>query len=211
MPPERVDEIIEYKIDDSEIARLQLAPTAQFETIQHIELPDSPVTVTEHRFRLYETVEGELYYAHAPEVHGQPIFGPRLLANIGWMKSRAVLEELVGEDFKGYLNFDYFSSNCSFAWIYDIKAQYCWAHLSRDMRFLLKHPDKKPGSGPNSFWIVRDGCFRQGTHSEAGQRYNERMWTAIATCKKQNKNFFDFLLKSIKAELGAEKAPNFLA
>ncbi|MCP4195361.1 MAG: hypothetical protein GY768_32580, partial [Planctomycetaceae bacterium] len=71
------------------MARLHLTPTDQFETIQHIELPDSPVIVTEHRFRLYETIEGEIYYAHAPEVHGQPIFGPRLLATIGWMKSRA--------------------------------------------------------------------------------------------------------------------------
>ncbi len=89
LPPERVDEIIEYEIDDSEVARLQLTPTDQFETIQHIELPDSPVVVTEHRFRLYETIEGDIYYPYAPEVHGQPIFGPRLLASIGWMKSRA--------------------------------------------------------------------------------------------------------------------------
>ena len=35
------------------------------------------------------------------------------------------------------------AGNCSFAWNYDIKAQYCWAHLIRDVRFLLKHPDKK--------------------------------------------------------------------
>ncbi len=391
LPPERVDEIIEYEIADSEIARLQLTPTDQFETIQHIELPDSPVIVTEHRFRLYETTAGELYYAHAPEVHGQPIFGPRLLANIGWMKSRAhgsystiqkyfedvlnvpvsrgylsklctgvvsdslsaayddakaaipaqpqlgsdetsfknngkknwvwcissavmtvfhiatsrsraVLEELVGDDFKGYLNFDYFSANCSFAWNYDIKAQYCWAHLIRDMRFLLKHPDKKtrawaeqlldrsrrlfsawhrrdemtedgfvrsmnlqrdrfleimrkpPGTREATNLVARfavvevtDGStydmsqdyFRftqatgveptnnhseqqirhvvidrritQGTRSEAGQRYNERMWTAIATCKKQNKNFFDFLLKSINAKREGNCAPRFFA
>ena len=41
------------------------------------------------------------------------------------------------------MNFDYFSANCSFAWNYDVKAQYCWAHLIREMRFLLKHPDKE--------------------------------------------------------------------
>ncbi len=391
LPPERVDEIIEYEIDDSEVARLQLTPTDQFETIQHIELPDSPVIVTEHRFRLYETTEGEIYYPYAPEVHGQPIFGPRLLATIGWMKSRAhssystiqqycedvlnvpvsrgylsklctgvvsdslataydeakaaipaqpqlgsdetsfknngrknwvwcissaimtvfhiaksraraVLEELVGEEFQGYLNFDYFSANCSFAWNYDIKAQYCWAHLIRDMRFLLKHPDKKTQAWAGqlldrsrrlfSAWHRRDGMttdgfersmnlqrdrfleimrktpqtreaenlaarfavvdvsdgstydmsqdyFRftqatgveptnnhseqqirhvvidrritQGTRSDVGQRYNERMWTAIATCKKQNKNFFDFLLKSINAKLDGNQPPSFFA
>ena len=44
--------------------------------------------------------------------------------------------------------------------------------------------------------VVIDRRITQGTRSEAGQRYNERMWTAIATCKKQKKSFFEFLLKS---------------
>jgi hypothetical protein len=220
------------QIDPEEVLRLQLTPTGEFDTIQQIELPDSPVMVTEHRFALYQSPDGTIYCPYAPEVHNRPIFGPRLLATIGWLKSRAhcsyttidqyfgdvlgipvsrgylsklctgivsdsladayeeaktaipeqpqlgsdetcfkdngkknwvgcissaimtvfhiaksrsraVLEELVGDEFKGYLNFDYFSANCSFAWNYDVKAQYCWAHLIRDMRFLLKHPDKK--------------------------------------------------------------------
>ena len=390
LPPERVDETIEHEIDDADINRLQLTPTDQFDTIQHIELPDTPLIVTEHRFRIYETPDGDLYYQHDPDVHGQPIFGPRLLATIGWMKSkahcsyttieqyfddvlqvpvsrgylaklctgivsnsladayeetkaaipvqpqlgsdetsfknngkkhwvwcissaimtvfhiaktrsRAELEELVGDEFKGYLNFDYFSANCSFAWNYEIKAQYCWAHLIRDMRFLLKHPDD-----PTRVWaeqlldrsrklfsawhsretmtengfersmnlhrdrfleivrcapstkeasnlaarfavvdvtdgstydmsqdyfrfmfcdgveptnnhseqqvrhVVIDRRITQGTRSEAGQRYHERMWTAIATCKKQNKNFFDFLHDSIKANLHKTPTPRLL-
>jgi transposase len=49
LPPERVDETIEYEIDDGEVQRLGLAPTGDFEVIQHIELPDIPVHVTEHR------------------------------------------------------------------------------------------------------------------------------------------------------------------
>ena len=48
--------------------------------------------------------------------------------------------------------------------------------------------------------IVIDRRITQGTRSEAGQRYHERMWTAIATCKKQNKNIFDFLQSSIIAK-----------
>ncbi len=43
----------------------------------------------------------------------------------------------------GNAHFDYFSSNCSFAWNFDVKSQYCWAHLIRDIRFLEKHPNKK--------------------------------------------------------------------
>ena len=232
LSPERVDVVIDYEIEEGEVERLNLTLTGEFETIQQIELPDAPFIVTEHRFGLYESPVGDIYYPYAPEVHERPILGPRLLATIGWMKSRAhcsyttiekycddvlgfsvsrgylsklcngvisdslavaheelklaipeqrqlgsdetsfknngkkhwiwcltaplftlfhiagsrsrsVLEELVGTDFKGFLHFDYFSANCSFAWNFDVKAQYCWAHLIRDMRFLLKHPDKK--------------------------------------------------------------------
>ena len=367
-----------------------MTPTDQFDCVQHIELPDTPLTVTEHRFRLYEAADGSIYYQHDPDIHGQPIFGPRLLAMVGWMKSRAhssyttiqqyfedvlqvpvsrgylskictgivsesladayeeakaaipqqaqlgsdetsfknngkknwvwcissmiltvfyiatsrsreVLEELVGEDFTGFMNFDYFSANCSFAWNYDAKAQYCWAHLIRDIRFLMKHPDKKtqvwagqlldrtrllfsawhtresmtergfersmkhhrdqflsivravPESSESqnlaarfaivdvsdgSTYDMSEDYFRfmfsagleptnnhseqqirhvvidrritQGTRSESGQRYHERMWTAIATCKKQEKNFFEYLHSSIQARLTGNVAPSLL-
>jgi transposase len=52
LPPDRVDETIEYEINDKEIDRLELMSTDQFETSQHIELPDTPIYVTEHRLRL---------------------------------------------------------------------------------------------------------------------------------------------------------------
>ena len=395
LPPERVDVTIDYEIDADEVERLKLTLTGEFETIQHIELPDVPVIVTEHRFPLYESPEGDLYYPYAPEVHGKPIFGPRLLATIGWMKSqahssyttlekycddvlgfsvsrgylskrcngvisdslssaheelkqaipkqhqlgsdetslknngkkhwiwcitaplftlfqiassrsRSVLEELVGADFKGFIHFDYFSANCSFAWNYSMKAQYCWAHLIRDMRFLLKHPDKKTKAWAEqlldrskkmfSAWHRRDEMteagfhrsmlthrdrflkivrkppdsteagnlaarfavipfqaedsnevesyemsqdyFRfmfesgveptnnhseqqirhcvidrkitQGTRSERGQRYHERMWTAIATCGKQGRSFYHVLHESIEAEVKGNSAPSLL-
>lgn len=63
--------------------------------------------------------------------------------HIASSRGRKVLEELIGTDFAGIVNFDYFSSNCSFAWNFDVKSQYCWAHLIRDIRFLEKHPNKK--------------------------------------------------------------------
>ena len=394
LPPDRVDEIIEYGIDDDEVSRLGLTPTGNFDVIQHIELPETPIDVTEHRLAVYEDHEGQLYIPACPERNG-PIFGPRLLATIGWLKSvghcsystvetwmedilqvpvsrgylaklctdtisdsladayneltetiprqqqlgsdetsiknngkkhwiwcitaatfsvfhiaktrsREVLERLVGPEFAGYLNFDYFSANCSFAWNFSIKAQYCWAHLIRDMRFLEKHPDKKTKAWAEqlldrsrrlfSAWHRRDKMtaegfhrsmlthrdrflelvrtppstkeaenlaarfaivdytteesseterydlsqdyFRfmfasdveptnnhseqqirhcvidrkitQGTRSEKGQRYHERMWTAIATCRKQHRNFFSFLHASITARLQNQTAPSLL-
>jgi hypothetical protein len=94
--------------------------------------------------------------------------------HIATNRSRAVLEALVGKEFQGYLNFDYFSANCSFAWNYDIKAQYCWAHLIRDIRFLLKHPDAKTKAWAEqllersrrmfSSWHCRDVMSEEGFH-----------------------------------------------
>ena len=394
LSPDRVDETIEFELDAKEIRRLELTPTGNFETVQHIELPQSPVHVTEYHLLEYSDPQGNLFIPDCPELKG-PIFGPRLLATIGWLKSaahcsystvqswmedvlqvpvscgylsklctstisdslepaytelieaiphqdqlgsdetsiknngkkhwiwcitassftvfhiadtrsRSVLEKLVGTEFAGYLNFDYFSANCSFAWNFSVKAQYCWAHLIRDMRFLEKHPDKKtkvwaeqlvdrtrrlfsawhrrdemtkagfhrcmmthrdrfleivrnPQSSKEAmnlaarFAVVNytvedsdevkpydlsldyfrflfagdleptnnhsqqqirhcviDRKITQGTRSEVGQRYNERMWTAIATCKKQKRNFFQFLHAAIEAKLNQRNAPAIL-
>jgi len=390
LPPERVDEEILYEIKDADVRELQLTPTDQFEIVQHVELLDLPIHVTEHRLRKYTNAAGETYVPHVPELLNQPILGPRMLAMIGWLKSRAhcsystialwmsdvlqipvsrgylaklcngaisdsladaheelkqaipeqtrlgsdesslknngkkhwiwcvtaplftlfhiassrsrsVLEELIGTDYEGHVNFDYFSANCSFAWNFDIRAQYCWAHLIRDIRFLEKHPDKKTKAWAEHLldrsrrmfaaWhrrdemteegfhrsmviqrdrfleIVRkpppskeaanlterfrlveldDGShydmsrdyFRfmfesgveptnnhteqqvrqcvidrrvtQGTRSAAGQRYHERMWTAIATCGKQDRSFFHFLHESISANLTSQATPSLL-
>ena len=57
---------------------------------------------------------------------------------------------------------------------------------------------------------VIDRRITQGTRGEAGQRYHQRMWSAIATCKKQNRNFFFFLLASITAQLQNQPAPRLL-
>ena len=72
LPPERVDVTIDYAIEDDEVERLKLTLTGEFDTIQHIELPDVPVIVTEHRFPLYESPEGDVYYPYVSEIHGKP-------------------------------------------------------------------------------------------------------------------------------------------
>lgn len=115
LPPERVNQAFEYEIHQQEVKDRQLTATDQFEVIQHIELLESPIEVIEHRLRIYRTADGQQITPDVPELK-RPIFGPRMLAMIGWLKSRAVLEKLVGEEFQGFLNFDYFSANCSFAW-----------------------------------------------------------------------------------------------
>ncbi|MCC7335152.1 MAG: hypothetical protein IT422_08645 [Pirellulaceae bacterium] len=86
LPPERVDETIEYEIGEAERQRLGLTPTGDFDSIQHIELPETPVHVTEHRLTVYRDADGNLYVPECPELKG-PIFGPQMLAMIGWLKS----------------------------------------------------------------------------------------------------------------------------
>ncbi len=86
LPEERVNETVDYEIFANDIERLGLVATGEFETIQHIELPESPVYVTNHRLTVYQDAQGNCYLPDVPELSG-PIFGPRLLATIGWMKS----------------------------------------------------------------------------------------------------------------------------
>ena len=390
LPPDRVDETFVYEIPDAEVRDRELRPTDDFEIVQHVELLDMPIHVTEHQLRKYLTPDGKTVVTRVSELEGRPIFGPRMLAMIGWLKSRAhcsystiaiwmgdilqvpvcrgylaklcngvisdslsyayeelkaavpeqetlgsdesslknngkkhwiwcitaatftvfhiaasrgrkVLEELIGTTFAGIVHFDYFSSNCSFAWNFDVKAQYCWAHLIRDIRFLEKHPCKKakrwagklldrtrrlfkawhrreemsdegryrsfvmhrdkflaiathPPNVPEAWTLadrfsvvecedgsrydmsrdyfrflfecgveptnnhteqqvrhcVIDRRITQGTRSERGQRYHERMWSAIATCTKQGRGFFDFLHGSILAHLAGNPAPSLL-
>ena len=390
LPPDRVDEAFVYEIPDDDVRNRKLTPTDDFEIVQHVELLDMPIHVTEHRLRKYLTPNGKTVVTQVPELEGRPIFGPRMLAMIGWLKSRGhcsyttiavwmgdilqvpvcrgylaklcngvisdslsgtyeelkaaipgqetlgsdesslknngkkhwvwcitasmftvfhiaasrgrkVLEELIGVDYTGIVHFDYFSSNCSFAWNFDVKSQYCWAHLIRDIRFLEKHPNKKarrwagklldrtrrlfkawhrrdemsdegrhrsfvmhrdkflaiaahPPDIPETrtladrFAVVEceddsrydmsqnyfrflfergveptnnhteqqvrhcviDRRITQGTRSERGQRYHERMWSAIATCTKQGRSFFDFLHSSIFAHLAGESGPSLL-
>ncbi|NOZ39703.1 MAG: hypothetical protein GXP24_05695 [Planctomycetes bacterium] len=50
------------------------------------------------------------------------------------------------------------------------------------------------------------GNTAQGTRSVVGQRYHERMWTAIATCGKQGHSFFHFLHDSIDAKINGRSA-----
>jgi hypothetical protein len=48
-----------------------------------------------------------------------------------------VLEELLGKDYSGILTVDYFSANRAFASRSGARPQYCWAHLLREIKFLL--------------------------------------------------------------------------
>jgi len=398
LPPERVNETIVHEFSLDEIRQRDLTPLDEFATIQHVELIACPLVVIEHQLRKYRTPVGSVITPFVPEVQSKPIFGPRLIAMIGFLKSKAhcsystiaelmgdvwklpvsrgylaklcngaislslkdshneirdeiakqpivgtdetglkengrknwiwcmtctdfsyfqiqptrgriVLENTISDEYAGFSGVilcDYFSANRSYCWNFDVKAQFCWAHLIRELRwFAEKYPDEKvnrwaaklisrskkmikswhrrdnmsewgrrrsfdghrkifldlmlhppetegrialvdrfrtvnltdgttydmsddyfrflsedglslgvPPTNNQSEQAIRfcviDRKITQGTRSGRGNHYHERMWTAIATCRKQGRNFYEFLLDSVTAQLSSTPSPSLL-
>lgn len=204
------------------------------------------------------------------------------LFHIDKSRGSQVLFELLGKDFEGLLNCDYYGSYRKFSRLSDATVQYCMAHLIREIRFLAEHTSKplvrwgnqlldwirklfdtlhryesmtstgfarsmqkikqgflsrirKPpdhrlakalarrfkGKAAESYFqfltdphveptnnstereirhTVIDRRITQGTRGDKGMRWCERIWTAIATCKKQNRNVFEFIHHSLLAQ-----------
>jgi len=59
-------------------------------------------------------------------------------------------------------------------------------------------------------FVVIDRKVTQGTRSEKGRRWCERIWTLIATCAQQGRSVFDFLQDSITAYLRGQPAPSLI-
>ena len=55
--------------------------------------------------------------------------------------------------------------------------------------------------------VVIDRRITQGTRGDAGMRWCERVWTTLATCKKQERNVFDFIHESVVAQWSKQKYP----
>jgi transposase len=58
--------------------------------------------------------------------------------------------------------------------------------------------------------IVIDRHITQGTRGERGQRWCERVWTLIATCRHQNRRVFEFFCNALNAYFNKEAAPSLL-
>ena len=59
-------------------------------------------------------------------------------------------------------------------------------------------------------FVVIDRHVTQGSRSEAGQRWLERIWTTIATCAQQGRSVFAFLCESIAAHFTGADAPSLV-
>ena len=60
-------------------------------------------------------------------------------------------------------------------------------------------------------FVVIDRLITQGTRSEAGNRWCERIWTVIATCAQQGRSVFAYLEAVVGAWFAGTEAPALLA
>jgi transposase len=59
-------------------------------------------------------------------------------------------------------------------------------------------------------FVVIDRHITQGTRSEKGRQWSERIWTVIATCAKQGKSVHAFLREAVGNWFEGEPAPSLL-
>ena len=59
-------------------------------------------------------------------------------------------------------------------------------------------------------FVVLDRLVTQGTRSEAGNRWCERIWTVIATCVQQGRSVFAYLEAAVGAWFDGTEAPSLL-
>jgi len=59
-------------------------------------------------------------------------------------------------------------------------------------------------------FVVIDRRITQGTRSEGGQRWCERIWTVIATCCQRGRSVFEFLCQAVEAYFHEQPSPSLL-
>lgn len=73
------------------------------------------------------------------------------------------------------------------------------------MEKIVSPPYTTPGLEPTNNlaeqairFVVIDRHITQGTRSEGGNRWSERIWTVIATCAAQGLSVYEFLCESLR-------------
>ena len=51
----------------------------------------------------------------------------------------------------------------------------------------------------------------QGTRSEAGRSWCERIWTVITTCGQQGRSVFEYLFEAVSAHFDSASVPSLIA
>ncbi len=56
-------------------------------------------------------------------------------------------------------------------------------------------------------FVVIDRHITQGTRSEQGRQWSERIWTVIASCAQQGKSVYGFLREVVESSFAGTEAP----
>ncbi len=59
-------------------------------------------------------------------------------------------------------------------------------------------------------FVVLDRHDTQGTRSERGRQWSERIWTVIATCSQPQRSVFEFLHQTINNHFAGRPTPSLL-
>jgi len=205
-------------------------------------------------------------------------------------RSTDALREVLGKDCAAMIGADFYSAYKCFMKEANIKVQFCWAHLIRDIKFLsessdkvtanygnrllelcreifrlqhrreqlgetvfrrrmerlkesflatgrrsrasgaqdlvkrltrygqeyflfLEHPQVEPTNNLAEREVrhcVIDRRITQGTRGHAGQRWCERVWTVLATCARQHRDAFAFIVESVSTFYAGQPQPSLL-
>ena len=60
-------------------------------------------------------------------------------------------------------------------------------------------------------FVVIDRLVTQGTRSERGRQWCERIWTVMATCAQQGRSAFNFILETVEAYFANRPTPSLLS
>jgi len=215
------------------------------------------------------------------------------LFKISPSRGSQVLLEVLGEEFNGTIGCDYFSAYRKYMRLNEnVTVQFCLAHLIRDVKFLVDHPNSKnraygrrllaalkslfdvihrreemteagflrrlgsvakelehqatyrvpqakesqnlakrfrkhgasylqfittPGIEPTNNlaeqairFVVIDRKITQGSRSESGQKWLERIWTVTATCSQTGRSVFEFITAAVIANFQGEPGPSLV-
>jgi hypothetical protein len=213
------------------------------------------------------------------------------LFKISPSRGSEVLLEVLGKEFAGTIGCDYFSAYRKYMRLNEnVTVQFCLAHLIRDVKFLVDHPNAKnraygrrvlkslkslfdvihrreamtqagfarrlqsaadelqrqatfrvpqakesqnlanrfrkhgkqyiqfitvPGIDPTNNlaeqairFVVIDRKITQGSRSDSGQRWLERIWTVTATSARTGRSVLDFLTEAVTAKFQGTAAPS---
>ncbi|MBW8017119.1 MAG: hypothetical protein FVQ82_13115 [Planctomycetes bacterium] len=151
--------------------------------VQQVEIVQKPTHIEQHTGLRYWCEHCQKFHDAPMPAHidkGQ-LVGPRLMATIAYMKG---------------------ACHCSFSTIRKFLRDVVGVTISRGQLSKLAEQAIR--------FVVIDRYLTQGTRSENGRNWSERIWTVMATCASQGRNAFDFIYQSIQAHFSNQPFSSLL-